>query len=165
MFTVTLAVCETIKHKGLNAPELLRFEPSELAGLYSRVNRFRNTHEVYVVIFQHPVALCRSDLGVSAPSLCNIFRCSFIEQHFTTCFGLNGHLQVHKFCSSVVCAHCNAVYIPLNVISPCYGYAGCLWLHLVLFVYTQQNSGATRTLKAATTSKINKAKCNHGQPT
>jgi hypothetical protein len=50
----------------------------------------------YNVIFQHPVALCRSDLGVSAPSTCNVVRCSFIRQYFTTCFGLNVHLQVYS---------------------------------------------------------------------
>jgi hypothetical protein len=48
------------------------------------------------VIFQHPVALCRSDIGVSAPSKCNIARCSIIGPCFTKCFGLNGHLQVKR---------------------------------------------------------------------
>jgi hypothetical protein len=48
------------------------------------------------VIFQHPVALCRSDLGVSAPSMCNVVRCSCIRHYFITRFGLNGHLQVYS---------------------------------------------------------------------
>jgi hypothetical protein len=39
-------------------------------------------------------------LRVSAPSNCNVVRCSFIRHYFTTCFGLNGHLQVYRCCSS-----------------------------------------------------------------
>jgi hypothetical protein len=35
-----------------------------------------------------------SDLGVFAPSECNVVHCSFVEHYFTTCFGLTGHLQV-----------------------------------------------------------------------
>jgi hypothetical protein len=63
--------------------------------------------------------LCQSDLGVSAPSMCNVARCSFIRHYFTTCFSLNGHLQVYRllyfrtllltvmqFCFSVVIASC-----------------------------------------------------------
>jgi hypothetical protein len=50
------------------------------------------------VIFQHPVVLytCRSNLGVSTLSKFNVVRCSFIGHYFTTCFGLNGHLQVYR---------------------------------------------------------------------
>jgi hypothetical protein len=28
--------------------------------------------------------------------MCNAVRCSFIKHYFTTCFGLNGHLQVYS---------------------------------------------------------------------
>jgi hypothetical protein len=42
----------------------------------------------------------KSDLGVSAPSMCNAHRCSFIRQNFTICFDLNGHLQVRDCCIS-----------------------------------------------------------------
>jgi hypothetical protein len=41
------------------------------------------------VIFQHPVALCRSDLRISTQSICKVVRFSFIRHYFTTCFGLN----------------------------------------------------------------------------
>jgi hypothetical protein len=37
-----------------------------------------------------------SDLGVSAPSQCNVVRCPFIRHYFTICFGLTGHLQVYR---------------------------------------------------------------------
>jgi hypothetical protein len=37
-----------------------------------------------------------SDLGASASSMCNIVRCSFTRHYFTTCVGLNGHLQVYR---------------------------------------------------------------------
>jgi hypothetical protein len=50
------------------------------------------------VIFQHPVALYRSDLGVSASSKYNVVHCSFIRHYFTTCFGLTDHLQVYRCC-------------------------------------------------------------------
>jgi glucan phosphoethanolaminetransferase (alkaline phosphatase superfamily) len=39
---------------------------------------------------------CVDLTGVSAPSVCNVARCSFNIQYFITCFGLNGHLQVYR---------------------------------------------------------------------
>jgi hypothetical protein len=42
--------------------------------------------------------IVRHDLGVSAPSMCNGVRCSFIRHCFTTCFGLKGHLHRSTHC-------------------------------------------------------------------
>jgi hypothetical protein len=48
------------------------------------------------VIFQHPAALYTriSDLGDSAPSKCNVVRCSFIVSYLPTSNGPTCHLQV-----------------------------------------------------------------------
>jgi hypothetical protein len=56
-----------------------------------------------IVIFQHPVGLYTSDLGVSAPSRCNVIDCSFIGNYFTRCFGLTSRLQVYRCCEQRLC--------------------------------------------------------------
>jgi hypothetical protein len=61
--------------------------------LLSRITVHPSAHNV---LLQHPVALCRSDLGFSTPSMCNVVRCSFVRPYFTACFGPNGHLQVYS---------------------------------------------------------------------
>jgi hypothetical protein len=75
-----------------------------------------NKH-VHNVIFQHPVALNTSDLGV-----------------FATCFGLTGHLQVYRLLWSRILLHCNAVlFSPIVVVSDYFDYVSCTWLLLVSF--------------------------------
>jgi hypothetical protein len=75
------------------------------------------------VIFQHPVALCRSDLGVFALSVWNVVSCSFITHYYATYFGLNGHLQVYTLLYFRI--------VLLTVIRfsfSCYsGYVGYMW--------------------------------------
>jgi hypothetical protein len=78
------------------------------------------------VIFQHPVALCRSDLGVPVPSMRNGVRCSFIRHYFTTCFGLNGHLQVYRLSYFRT--------VPLNVMRCSFSCCYCRSLFLVMWV-------------------------------
>jgi hypothetical protein len=78
------------------------------------------------IIFQHPVPLCRSVLGVSALSMCNIIRCSFIRHYFTTFFGLNGHLQVQ----SLLYFRTLLLTVMQFYFSCCY----CLMLFLVMWV-------------------------------
>jgi hypothetical protein len=48
------------------------------------------------VRWQASLAADGTDSVGSAPSMCNVFRCSFIINYFTTCFGLNGHLQAYR---------------------------------------------------------------------
>jgi hypothetical protein len=73
-----------------------KFKLSNLCITYFLVHISVLFFTFYNVIFQHPVALCKSDLGVSAPSVFNVVRCSFIRQYFTTCFGLNGYPQAYR---------------------------------------------------------------------
>jgi hypothetical protein len=85
------------------------------------------------VIFQHPVALCISGLGVSAPCMCNVFRCSFVRHYFTTCFGLNGHLQVYSLLYFRTLLLTVMRFSLVAIAACCFGYVGCTWLFLLLF--------------------------------
>jgi hypothetical protein len=77
------------------------------------------------VIFQHPVALCRSDLVVAAPSLCNVARCSFIRHDFITCFGLNVHLQAYILLYfRTLCSQKCGFPSPVVIASCYFGYVG-----------------------------------------
>jgi hypothetical protein len=68
--------CDKIDRKGCTVfrPEKGEFE---IIGAVMNIFFMKESLVYLNVIFQHSVAVCRSDLGVFAPSKCNVIRCSF----------------------------------------------------------------------------------------
>jgi hypothetical protein len=60
-------------------------------------NRTRLKHKLVLLLNQSPR---KSDLGVSAPSKCNVVRCAFIEQYLTS-LHVSAQMVIFR-CSGVV---------------------------------------------------------------
>jgi hypothetical protein len=107
------------------------WEPRRLTPLWVSTACYRDSfytdghrYDVHNVIFQHPVSLYRSDLGISVPSKGNVVRCSFIEHYchymFQPSWPSSGVRVVMVKDSA---AHCNAVFCPPIVVT-----SGYFWL-------------------------------------
>jgi hypothetical protein len=81
-----------------------------------------------IVIFQHPVALYRSDLGGFGPSVqCHSLSFLHIPVLDTTCFGLTPSSGVRVVMVKDSAVRCNAVFFPPIVVASSYfGYVGCM---------------------------------------
>jgi hypothetical protein len=118
---------------------------------YASEIKTQNFTLLYISILLHCVALTSGFLRC----LCNVYPCSLIRHYFTTCFDLNGHLQVYRL-----------LYFRILLLTVMWFSFYCyFWLCGYGRPAHSKTPAPTRTLKAATASKPNKIKNNHVEPT